>query len=177
MQPATGPAAGAFSLRHITGNTTKDKQNAGLREHVAERADFLGAIRLPSDAFKREGTSVVTDIVFFRKRLPGEPARHADPAWLKTEPLDIDGVALPFNSYFVRHPEMVLGTLSRKDTLYGEGYSVTGNGDLAEQLREATRRLPEGVATVTPLRRAPGRTVLHAPADAAACHGGELLRE
>ena len=47
------------------------------------KADFLGAIRLPSDAFKREGTAVVTDIVFLRKRAPGEPARHADPDWLR----------------------------------------------------------------------------------------------
>src|SRR5207244_13271763 len=78
-------------LALVTSHFTLDKQNAGLRETVAEQADFLGAIRLPSDAFKREGTAVVTDIVFFRKRAPGEPAHHADPAWLATEPLDIEG--------------------------------------------------------------------------------------
>jgi hypothetical protein len=102
---------------HITDTATEDKQNASLREHLAERADFLGAIRLPSDAFKREGTSVVTDIVFFRKRVPGEPAKHADLAWLETEPLDIEGAAIPINRYFRRCPEMVLGTFSRKDRL------------------------------------------------------------
>ena len=81
------------------------------------KADFLGAIRLPSDAFKREGTAVVTDIVFLRKRAPGEPAHHADPDWLGVAPLAIDGADVPVNRYFLNHPEMVLGTWSRKDTL------------------------------------------------------------
>ncbi len=63
-------------------STTLDKQNAATREYLAERTDFLGAIRLPSDAFKNEGTRVVTDIVFLRKRSGGEQAHHADPAWL-----------------------------------------------------------------------------------------------
>ncbi len=137
-------------LALVTSHFTLDKQNAALREHVASQADFLGAIRLPSDAFKREGTSVVTDIVFLRKRLPGEPAHHADPEWLQTETLDLGGITVPVNRYFVRHPEMVLGEFSQKDTLYGEGYSVTGNGDLAVQLKRAIGRLPEGIASVTP---------------------------
>jgi N12 class adenine-specific DNA methylase len=123
--------------------TTQDKQNAAIREYLTERADFLGAIRLPSDAFKREGTQVVTDIVFLRRRGPGEPARHADPQWLQTAPLLIEGAEVPINRYFLNNPEMVLGTWSRKDTLYGEGYSVTGNGELASQLGEAVRRLPQ----------------------------------
>ncbi len=147
----------------VTSHFTLDKQNAALREHVAEQADFLGAIRLPSDAFKREGTSVVTDIVFLRKRLAGEPAHHADPAWLETEPIDIEGIALPVNRYFVRHPEMVLGQWSRKDTLYGEGYSVTGNGDLADQLKQAIGRLPEGVAAVTPSPEQPAARTFTPP--------------
>ena len=58
----------------VTTHFTLDKQNAAIREYLAEKADFVGAIRLPSDAFKREGTAVVTDIVFLRKRPPGEPA-------------------------------------------------------------------------------------------------------
>ena len=110
----------------------------------ARKADFVGAIRLPSDAFKREGTAVVTDIVFLRKRAPGEPANHVDPDWLGVAPLAIDGAEVPVNRYFLNHPEMVLGTWSRKDTLYGgEGYSVLGNGDLAGQLTAAIHRLPE----------------------------------
>jgi hypothetical protein len=137
----SGVATDALSLRHITGYTTKDKQNGTIREYLAERADFLGAIRLPSDAFKREGTAVVTDIVFLRKRAPREEARHADPEWLSAATLAIEGAEVAENKYFVNHPEMVLGTWSRRDTLYGEGYSVESSGDLAEQLREAVGRL------------------------------------
>jgi N12 class adenine-specific DNA methylase len=130
-------------LALVTSHFTLDKQNAAIREYLGQRADFLGAIRLPSDAFKREGTAVVTDIVFLRKRATGEPARHADPAWLETRPLDIEGLAVPINGYFHHHPEMVLGTWSRQDTLYRDGFSVTGNGELAEQLRAAIERLPK----------------------------------
>jgi N12 class adenine-specific DNA methylase len=133
-------------LALVTSHYTLDKQNAAIREHLAEHADFLGAIRLPSDAFKREGTSVVTDIVFLRRRAPGESARHADSEWLRTEPLAIDGAEVAINRYFLNHPEMVLGRWSRKDTLYGEGYSVVGNGELAGQLRDAIGRLPEFAA-------------------------------
>src|SRR5439155_12264424 len=124
-------------LTVVTSHFSLDRQNAVAREYLAERADFLGAIRLPSDAFKREGTAVVTDIVFLRKRAPGEPARHADPEWLSTKPLAIDGMEVPINAYFHHHPDMVLGQWSRQDTLYGEGFSVTGGGDFAGQLRDA----------------------------------------
>jgi hypothetical protein len=128
----------------VTSHFTLDKQNAGIREYLASKADFVGAIRLPSDAFKREGTAVVTDIVFLRKRDRGEPARHVDADWLGIAPLEIDGAEVPVNRYFLNHPEMVLGTWTRKDTLYGgEGYSVLGNGDLRHQLGQAIDRLPE----------------------------------
>jgi N12 class adenine-specific DNA methylase len=130
-------------LALVTSHFTLDKQNASIREYLADRADFLGAIRLPSDAFQREGTSVVTDIVCLRKRAPGEPAKHADPDWLQVAPLSVEDIEVPVNRYFLNHPEQVLGTFSRKDTLYGEGYSVTSNGELAGQLRDAIHRLPE----------------------------------
>jgi N12 class adenine-specific DNA methylase len=130
-------------LALVTSHFTLDKQNARLRERLGGAADFLGAIRLPSDAFKREGTSVVTDIVFLRKRAPGEPPRHPDTDWLGVAPLSIDGVEVPINRYFLHHPEMVLGQWSRKDTLYGEGYSLVSNGDLSQKLRQAIDRLPE----------------------------------
>jgi N12 class adenine-specific DNA methylase len=127
----------------VTTHYTLDKQNAAIRERLGGAADFLGAIRLPSDAFKREGTAVVTDIVFLRKRAPGEPAHHFDPDWLGVAPLAIEGVDVPVNRYFLNHPEMVLGSWTRKDTLYGgEGYSVTGSGDLAAKLKDAIARLP-----------------------------------
>lgn len=131
-------------LALVTSHYTLDKQNAAIREYLADKADFVGAVRLPSDAFKREGTAVVTDIVFLRKRDRGEPAHHVDPDWLAVAPLEIDGAEVSVNRYFLNHPEMVLGNWSRKDTLYGgEGYSLTSNGELNSQLKEAIGRLPE----------------------------------
>ncbi len=132
-------------LALVTSHFTLDRQNAAVRENLAAKADFLGAIRLPSDAFRREGTAVVTDIVFLRKRVPGEEAHHTFPEWLKVSPLAIEGASVPINNYFLRHPEMVLGRWSRKDTLYGgeTAYSLTGNGDLPEQLKTAISHLPQ----------------------------------
>jgi N12 class adenine-specific DNA methylase/predicted RNA methylase len=136
-------------LALVTSHFTLDKQNAAARETLAQQADFVGAIRLPSDAFKQEGTAVVTDIVFLRKRAPGEPAHHADPEWLATGMLAIEGVEVAVNRYFLNNPAQVLGTWSRKDRLYGgsDGYSVTGNGDLAGQLDQAIERLPKFTPT------------------------------
>ena len=123
---------GALAL--VTTHFTLDKVNPAIREYLAERADFAGAVRLPSDAFKREGTAVVTDILFLKKRATAQPANHADPDWLGVGPLAIDGLEVAVNRYFLNHPEMVLGTWTRKDTLYGgEGYSVKSYGDLAGQ--------------------------------------------
>jgi N-6 DNA Methylase len=139
--------AGIVAL--VTSHYTLDKQNAAIREYLADKADFLGAIRLPSDAFKREGTSVVTDIVFLRKRSLDEPPSHVDPDWLSTQPKYIDGATVPISRYFLNHPEMVLGSYSSKDSLYGGGYSILANGDLAEQLRHAIERLPQ-LPTRTP---------------------------
>ncbi len=142
-------------LALVTSHFTLDKQNAALRELLAEQADFVGAIRLPSNAFQREGTRVVTDIVFLRKRAAGEPPNHADDAWLTTQPLWIDGEEIAINGYFHRHPDMVLGNWSRKDRLYDAGYSLDASGELETQLDTAIRRLPEHAArpAATPLSR------------------------
>jgi N12 class adenine-specific DNA methylase len=129
-------------LALVTSRFTLDKQNAAAREYLAARADFLGAIRLPSDAFRREGTEVVSDIVFLRRRDADATPAHVDPEWLGVAPLAIEGAAVSVNRYFLRRPEMVLGDVSRKDTLYGEGLSVLGKGELATLLRDAIRRLP-----------------------------------
>ena len=152
-------------LALVTSHFTLDKQNAAIREYLASQADFVGAIRLPSDAFKREGTAVVTDIVFLRKRDRGEPARHVDNDWLGVAPLAIDGAEVPVNRYFLNHPEMVLGEWSRKDTLYGgEGFSVLSNGDLTQQLKQAVARLPrfEPIQT-TPAKDEPTPTFTPPP--------------
>lgn len=130
-------------LALVTSRFTLDKQNASLREFVASRADFLGAIRLPSDAFKNEGTKVVTDIVLLRKRAPGVEANHATPDWLKTENILVDGAEIPINAYYLKHPEMILGQMERENTLYGgEGISIKGTGDLKQQLAQAIAKLP-----------------------------------
>jgi SAM-dependent methyltransferase len=151
MAKATDALKPGGVLALVTSHFTLDKQNAAVREYLAERADFLGAIRLPSDAFKREGTAVVTDIVFLKKRGPGEPARHADPEWLHLAPLAVEGVEVAINRYFLNHPEMVLGVWTAKDTLYGEGYGVTSNGDLTVQLKGAISRLPEAAPATAAL--------------------------
>lgn len=130
-------------LAIVSTHFTLDKQNAAIRERLAAKADFVGAIRLPSNAFKREGTAVVTDILFLRRREDDQPANHTDPDWLSIAPLPIDGEDIAINRYFHNHPEMVLGHWTRKDTLYGEGYSVLGNGDFPGELTSAIRRLPE----------------------------------
>jgi N12 class adenine-specific DNA methylase len=139
---ALGPG-GVLAL--VTTHYTLDKQSGQVREYLAARADFLGAIRLPSDAFAREGTRVVTDIVFLRKRGPGEAVGHVASSWLDVSPLAIEGVEVPINRYFLDHPEMVLGAWSRKDRLYGgeQGYSVAATGSLEDALRAAVGRLPE----------------------------------
>jgi N12 class adenine-specific DNA methylase len=136
-------------LALITSRFTLDKQNASFREYMASQADFLGAIRLPSDAFKREGTAVVTDILFLRKRAPNEAAEHAYPDWLRVEPVEVGGSRVMMNAYFRTHPHMVLGDLSLKNRLYADGFSVQSIGDLAPLLRSAILHLPERAYSAT----------------------------
>src|SRR5712691_1525227 len=138
-------------LALVTSHYTLDKQHPGVREQIGSQADFLGAIRLPAEAFAQEGTRVVTDILCLRKRAAGEAPTHVDPAWLETAPLTLDGVMIPVNRYVLHHPAMVLGTWSRHDRLYGsEGYTLTATGDLATQLAAAIVRLPQRVYTAHP---------------------------
>ena len=100
-------------------------------------ADFLGAIRLPSDAFKREGTAVVTDIVFLRKRAPGRAgATMSIPTGCGIAPLAIEGVEIPDQPLLPEPSRDGARQLEPQGhALCGEGYSVIGNGDLAEQLQ------------------------------------------
>ena len=126
-------------IAFVTSRYTMDSKDSTARKHMAERANLLGAIRLPNNAFKANaGTEVVSDIIFLQKR--DRPIDH-EPDWVqlgKTE----DGFAI--NQYFVDHPEMVLGVLSTESTQYGreeltvaplEGIS------LADQLAEAVQHI------------------------------------
>ena len=123
----------------VTSRYTMDSKDSTARKHMAERADLLGAIRLPNNAFRANaGTDVVSDIIFLQKR--DRPA-DIEPAWVqlgKTE----DGFAV--NSYFVEHPEMVLGELTAENTQYGrEELTVAPieGANLADQLAEAVQHI------------------------------------
>ena len=123
----------------VTSRYTMDSKDSTARKHMAERADLLGAIRLPNNAFKANaGTDVVSDIIFLQKR--DRPIDH-EPDWVqlgKTE----DGFAI--NQYFVDHPEMVLGQLTLESTQYGrEELTVAPieGANLADQLAEAVQHI------------------------------------
>ena len=126
-------------IAFVTSRYTMDSKDSTARKHMAERADLLGAIRLPNNAFRANaGTDVVSDIIFLQKR--DRPA-DIEPAWVqlgKTE----DGFAI--NQYFVDHPEMVLGELTTESTQYGrEELTVAPieGANLADQLAEAVQHI------------------------------------
>ena len=132
-------------LALVTSRYTLDKQNTTARAYLARQADFMGAIRLPEEAFKDQGTRVVTDIVFLRKRAPGAPEAHAGD-WLQTATTPVDGKPVSMNAYFAAHPEMVLGTLSLGHGLYGrEDLRVRATPDYRARLAAAISRLPRAV--------------------------------
>ena len=122
----------------VTSRYTMDSKDSTARKHMAERADLLGAIRLPNNAFRANaGTDVVSDIIFLQKR--DRPIDH-EPDWVqlgKTE----DGFAI--NQYFVDHPEMVLGELTTESTPYGHDLTVAPieGAVLADQLAEAVQHI------------------------------------
>lgn len=101
----------------VTSRYTLDKLDASFRQQLGAEADFVGAVRLPSNAFGHEGTQVVTDIIFLRKRGREEPARHAE-GWLETELLAGGQEGSRYNRYFALHPEMVVGTLTTGRGMY-----------------------------------------------------------
>ena len=123
----------------VTSRYTMDSKDSTARKHMAERADLLGAIRLPNNAFRANaGTDVVSDIIFLQKR--DRPIDH-EPDWVqlgKTE----DGFAI--NQYFVDHPEMVLGELTAENTQYGREELTVAHiegANLADQLAEAVQHI------------------------------------
>ncbi|TWT51733.1 hypothetical protein KOR42_34200 [Thalassoglobus neptunius] len=128
----------------VTSRFTLDKRNGATREYVSERADFVGAIRLPAEAFQREGTSVVTDIVMLRKRDADQKPNHVDASWMETTELSVEGTTVCVNRYFAEHPEVVLGDWTLQKQLYGDdGYSIRSNGNLADQLANSIDQLPK----------------------------------
>ena len=124
----------------ITTKGTMDKKSSKVREALAQKADLLGAIRLPNNAFKANaGTEVTADILFFQKR---DRIPEKLPDWVEVGQTE-DGV--PLNRYFLQHPEMVLGEMQFWRNMYGNETETAclpiPGADLAEQLAEAVRQI------------------------------------
>lgn len=136
-------------LAMVVTNYFLDAADARARAYIAARADLLGAIRLPNNAFlKNAGTEVTTDIIVLQKRAEGTPA--ADLSWVDVADFkDKEGRVVPLNRYFKKHPEMMLGDFGAYGTMYGrEGHGALvarDDDDLPSLLRSATLALPEAV--------------------------------
>ena len=125
-------------IAFVTSRFTMDSKDSSARKYMAERADLLGAIRLPNNAFKANAsTEVVSDILFLQKR--DRPA-DIEPAWVQLGQTE-DGFNI--NQYFVDHPEMVLGNLELESTQYGHDLTVAPieDANLADQLTEAVQHI------------------------------------
>jgi len=123
----------------VTSSGTMDKQNPAVRQYIANRAELLGAIRLPNNAFQRNAnTSVVSDILFFQKR---DRASIEEPEWLNLKET-AEGYSV--NAYFAEHPEMVLGDFTTESTQYGKQEVTVKPKEgitLEEQLKEAVQNI------------------------------------
>ena len=123
----------------VTSSGTMDKQNLAVRQYIANRAELLGAIRLPNNAFQRNAnTSVVSDILFFQKR---DRASIEEPEWLNLKETP-EGYSV--NAYFAEHPEMVLGDFTTESTQYGKQEVTVKPKEgitLEEQLKEAVQNI------------------------------------
>ncbi len=131
----------------ITSRYTMDKQDPTMRRYLSDRADLVGAIRLPNTAFKANaGTEVTTDILFFQKRAPG-PARDSGHLWRDLAPIDTPDGTVAVNEYFARHPQMMLGSLRLEGTMYRDR-EPTLTGELTpDLLHRAISALPENIYT------------------------------
>ena len=139
-------------LAVITSKGTMDKENPEMRTYIAQRAELLGAIRLPNDAFKKNaGTEVTSDILFFQKRERPIEINPDEVEWIAKGTTD-EGFSV--NGYFVNHPEMVLGTIAEANQKYGptENTQVLPipGADLKQQLSEAVKNIH---GTYTPQTR------------------------
>ena len=131
-------------IAFITSKGTMDKEDPSVRKYLAQRADLIGAIRLPDTAFKANaGTEVTSDILFLQKR---DRIVDIEPDWVH---LDADENGIRMNSYFVRHPEMVLGEMAMESTQYGMDSVCKPyeNADLADLLSEAVSGLHAQIPT------------------------------
>ena len=125
-------------IAFITSKGTMDKENSAVRKYLAQRADLIGAIRLPNNAFKANaGTEVTSDIIFLQKR---DRMTDMEPDWVH---LDTDENGIRMNRYFVQHPEMILGDMVMESTRFGMDSTCRAyeDADLSELLSEAVQNL------------------------------------
>lgn len=131
----------------VTSKGTMDKANDRARKYLADRADLVGAVRLPQTAFKgNAGTEVVTDVLFLRKRLPGEERAGAD--WLGLADVQTPQGPAQVNEYFAAHPEMVLGNHAKTGSMYrADSYTVEPRPgeDIEQAFARAVQDLPQGI--------------------------------
>ena len=152
-------------IAFVTSKGTMDKQSPDVRRFIAQRAELLGAIRLPNNAFARNAnTEVTSDILFLQKR---DRPITIEPDWVH---LGQTGDGIPVNSYFAEHPEMILGRMAWDDSMYG-GRKETAclpldGADLASQLHEAVERLQGSYLEAEPPELGTGEAIRAAiPAD------------
>lgn len=125
-------------IAFVTSSGTLDKANPSVRKYISQRAELMGAVRLPNNAFKSyAGTEVTSDIIFLQKR---EKMIDIAPDWVYTEK-NADGLVL--NNYFIENPEMILGKIVEGNKLYGSGTMVVPyeNADLKELLNNAVKKI------------------------------------
>ncbi len=134
----------------VTSKGTMDKGNSSARRYLADRANLVGAVRLPQTAFKdNAGTEVVTDVLFLQKR--GEGIEPNGVEWMKTVDVKTAQGPTPVNEYFAANPEMVLGTHALTGSMYRkDSYTVTPrDGDIEAHFDAALQKLPTGIFRAT----------------------------
>lgn len=156
-------------VMHITSTGTLDKLDPEIRQELAKTCDLVSAIRFPSGTHQANaGTTVVTDMVILRKRLPGEPPSSTN--WLETTtvPDPAGGEPIPINRYFAENPEQVLGTVDRTGSRYhGESVNVSRTDDYEQRLAAAMERLPQNIysKSTAPKERFAGPAATPAPGE------------
>ena len=152
-------------IAFVTSKGTMDKQSPDVRRFIAQRAELIGAIRLPNNAFARNAnTEVTSDILFLQKR---DRPITLEPDWVH---LGQTGDGIPVNSYFAEHPEMILGRMAWDDSMYGSRKETAclplEGADLASQLHEAVERLQGSYLEAEPSELGEGEAIRAAiPAD------------
>src|SRR3990167_192243 len=146
-------------LAFITSRYTMDAEDPRIRKYLSERADLVGAIRLPNTAFKKNaGTEVVTDIIFLQKRESWQTPKDA--SWVETTETKVGRESVEINSYFAKNPAMMLGKPAMSGTMYGDKeFTLEPTGDLPQQLTQAIAKLDANIYKAAAAARSAVREV------------------